>query len=38
MDFISLLPIDKRLLSYLKWYKSEGFDIIIIVVDRLTKI
>jgi hypothetical protein len=38
MDFISLLLVNKRLLSYLKWYKSEGFDIIIVVVDRLTKI
>jgi hypothetical protein len=38
VDFISLLPVDKRLLSYLKWYKSEGFDMIIIIVDRLIKI
>jgi hypothetical protein len=38
VDFISPLLIDKRPLSYLKWYKSEGFDMIIIVVDRLTKI
>jgi hypothetical protein len=38
MDFIGLLPVDKRPLSYLKWYKSEGFDMIIVVIDRLTKI
>jgi hypothetical protein len=38
MDFISLLPVDKRLLSHLKWYKNERFDIIIVIVDRLTKI
>jgi hypothetical protein len=38
MDFIGPLPVNKRLLSYLKWYKSEGFDMIIVVIDRLTKI
>jgi hypothetical protein len=36
VDFISLLLVDKRLLSYLKWYKSEGFDMIIIIVDCLS--
>jgi hypothetical protein len=38
VDFIGLLPVDKGPLSHLKWYKSEGFDIIMVVVDRLTKI
>jgi hypothetical protein len=38
MDFIGLLLVNKGLLFYLKWYKNEGFDIIIIIVDRLIKI
>jgi hypothetical protein len=38
MDFIGLLLIDKKLLSYLKWYKNERFDMIIVVIDRLIKI
>lgn len=37
VDFVGPFPTDKGPLSHLKWYHSEGFDMIMVVVDRLTK-
>lgn len=37
VDFVGPLPLDEGPLSHLKWHNSEGFDTIMVVVDRLTK-
>lgn len=37
VDFIGPLPKDEGPLSHLKWHNSEGFSMIMVIVDRLTK-
>lgn len=37
VDFVGPIPSDKGPFPSLKWIESEGFDMIMVVVDRLTK-